>query len=159
MLCDKRGGKIVLVAHCILNQNSRVLGLAVEPGAIAEVVDFLVRCGVGIVQIPCPELAFAGLLRQPQTREQYDNVAFRENCRKIAVEVANQVGSYAKGGVKLVLVVGVDGSPSCGVKEPMGIFMEELRFALNKIGFSAPFCGISLENPSEDIVEMEKHLK
>ncbi|MEM2971336.1 MAG: hypothetical protein QW270_02805 [Candidatus Bathyarchaeia archaeon] len=159
MLGDKRSGKIVLVAHCVLNQNARVMGLAVKPGAIAEVVDFLVRCGVGIVQMPCPEFAFAGLLRQPKTREQYNNVAFREHCRSIAVEIANQIREYVKGGVKLMLVVGVDESPSCGVKEPSGIFMEELRFALDRIGVSVPFCGIHLENLGENVAEVGKHIK
>jgi predicted secreted protein len=159
MFSDKRSGKIVLVAHCILNQNARVLGLAGKPGAIAEVVDFLVHNGVGIIQLPCPEFAFAGLLRQPKTREQYDNAVFRGLCRRIAFEVVNQIGEYARGGVKLLLVVGVEGSPSCSVKAPSGIFMEELRSALEKIGVLAPFCGIRLESLSEDIAEIGKHIK
>jgi predicted secreted protein len=159
MLDDKRSWKIVLVAHCILNQNARVLGLADKPGAVGDVVDFLMRSGVGIIQMPCPEFTYAGLLRQPKTREQYDNTMFRRHCRKFADEIANQISEYAKGGVKLVLVVGVDGSPSCSVKEPSGIFMEELRSALNKHGFSAPFCEINLESLREDIAEMEKYVK
>jgi len=35
---DKRSGRIAVVAHCILNQNSRVLGLAERSGARAKVV-------------------------------------------------------------------------------------------------------------------------
>jgi predicted secreted protein len=159
MLGDRRSCEVVLVAHCILNQNSRVLGLAKKAGAVNEVVDFLVRSGVGIIQMPCPEFTYAGLLRQPKTREQYDNAMFRRHCRKIADEIANQIQEYVKGGVKLKLVVGVDGSPSCGVKETPGIFMEELRSALDKLGVSAPFCGIRLECLREDIAEMKKHVK
>lgn len=160
MFRDVRSGKVVLVAHCILNQNSRALGLAKKSGVVNEVVEFLVRSGVGIIQMPCPEFTYAGVSRQPKTREQYDNATFRVHCRKIADEIANQISEYAKGGVKLRLVVGVDGSPSCGVKgEVSGIFIEELRSALDKRGISAPFCGIRLESLGDDIAEMEKHVK
>lgn len=158
MFSDKRSGKIVLVAHCILNQNSRALGLAWKKGAVDEVVDFLMRSGVGIIQMPCPELTYAGSLRKPKTREQYNNATFRRHCRKIADKTTNQILEYAKGRVKLKLVVGVDGSPSCGVKETQGIFIEELHSALDKVGILPPFCGIRPESLREDIAEMKKYV-
>lgn len=39
LLKDKRSGRIAIVAHRVLNQNSRVLGLAERPVMIAEIVN------------------------------------------------------------------------------------------------------------------------
>ena len=43
------------LAHCILNANAKVAGIAQTPGAIPVIVEGLLRDGVGIVQLPCPE--------------------------------------------------------------------------------------------------------
>jgi len=126
---------------------------------INEIVEFLICREIGIIQMPCPELAYAGVARQPQTREQNDNARFRGCCRKIAEEIANQMQEYAKGGVKLKIVLGVDGSPSCSVNKNSGIFMEELRLKLDERGISALFYGISLEHLKDDIAELEKHIE
>lgn len=153
---DKRSGKIALVAHCLLNQNSRAVGLAKRSSIINEIVEFLVRKEIGIIQMPCPEFAYAGALRQPKTREQYNNAKFRKCCRKMTEDIANLVQEYAKTGVKLEIVLGVEGSPSCSVNEISGIFMEELRSKLDKLGISVPFYGISLERLKDDMAELER---
>jgi len=49
MLKDKRSEKIAIVAHCILNQNSRAQGLAERSSAIAEIVEFLMLNDMGII--------------------------------------------------------------------------------------------------------------
>jgi len=159
MFKDKRSGKIALVAHCTLNQNSRVLGLAERSNVITEIVEFLMRNDIGIIQMPCPELAYAGILRLPQTKAQYDNVMFRRHCRKIAEELANQIREYEKSGIKLKLVIGVDESPSCGVNETSGIFMEELRFALSETRISTPFYGINYKRLKDDVVKLKRYIR
>lgn len=176
MLKDKRSGKIAVVAHCILNQNSRVLGLAERPCAITEIVEFLIRNDIGVIQMPCPELSYAGILRRGQTKDQYDNAMFRRHCRKIVKEIVDQIREYARCGINTKIVIGVDGSPSCGVNETSrgnpcknmaehervkgsGILIEELRLALRKKKISIPFYGIRYERLPEDLVVMEKLLK
>jgi len=176
MLKDKRSEKIAVVAHCILNQNSRVLGLAKRSSAITEVVEFLIRNDMGIIQMPCPELSHAGILRKEQTRDQYDNAVFRKGCRKIAAEIVDQIREYSKAGIKTKMIIGVDGSPSCGVNKTskinpcksmaesqsvkgFGILMEELCLELRKKKFSIPFYGIRYERLSEDLDEMKKLVK
>jgi len=176
MLSDRRSGKIAVVAHCILNQNSRVLGLAERSNAITEVVEFLIRNDMGIIQMPCPELSHAGILRKEQTRDQYDNAVFRKGCRKIAAEIVDQIREYAKFGIKTKIVIGVDGSPSCGVNETStgdtcknmakhgsvkgsGILVEELHFALKKRKISIPFYGIRYKRLPKDLDIMERLLK
>jgi predicted secreted protein len=173
---DKRSGRIAIVAHCILNQNSRVLDLAERPGMITEIVGFLMHKKIGILQMPCPELAYAGVLRQPQTKDQYDTAMFRSHCRKIAKEIVDQTQDYAKCGIETEIIIGVDGSPSCGVNETSkgsscenmsknervkgsGILMERLRFALKERKIPIPFYGIRYERLSEDLANIEKLLK
>jgi len=155
---DKRSGKVAIVAHCILNQNSRALGLAKKSSAITEIAEFLMNKDMGIIQMPCPELAYSGLLRPPQTKDQYDNLKFRGHCRKIAEEVANQVEEFSKGGIKTKIIIGVDGSPSCGVKDS-GIFIEELRLILKERKIMMPFYGIRYERLFEDLAELEKLIR
>ena len=176
MFKDKRSGRIAIVAHCIINQNSRVLGLAVRSSVITEIVEFLMRNKIGIIQMPCPELSFAGILRRSQSKDQYDTVMFRGHCREIAEEIVDQIQKYAKCGINAEIVIGVDGSPSCGVNEVLkgnpceniskhervkgsGILIEELRFALKERKISIPFHGIRYERLPNDLVEIEKLLK
>ncbi|MEM3665821.1 MAG: 2-thiouracil desulfurase family protein [Candidatus Bathyarchaeia archaeon] len=156
---DRRSRRLALVAHCLLNQNSRASGLAERSSVVAEFLEFFMRHEIGIIQMPCPELAYAGVMRQPQTKEYYDNAFYRGYCRKIAEELANQVQEYENCGIKLKLVIGVNGSPSCGLNETMGIFMEELRSALAERQISTPFHGVRYGRIKEDIAQLEKLIK
>lgn len=164
MLRDRRSGKIALVAHCILNQNSRASGLVEKSSAITEIVELLIHNGLGIIQMPCPELAYAGVSRTPQTREQYDTATFRKRCKKIAEELASQIQEYEKSGIRLKIVLGVDESPSCGVNETLnvkvsGIFIEELHSALTKRKIIVPFYGIGYERLSWDLANLKKLIR
>jgi len=127
MLKDKRSGKIALIAHCILNQNSRVLGLAERPCAITEIIEFLICEEIAIVQMPCPELTYAGLLRKAQTRDQYNTAMFRRHCKRIVKEIVNQIEECEKCDMKVKIVIGVDGSPSCGVNKSSGEILAKTR--------------------------------
>lgn len=49
MIQDRRSRKIVVVAHCILNQNSRVRGIAYYVGMINEIVDVIRKHEVGVI--------------------------------------------------------------------------------------------------------------
>jgi predicted secreted protein len=159
VMSDKRGGKIALVVHCVLNQNSRASGLARRAGAMNEIVKWLMQKGIGIVQLPCPELTYAGASRPPQTKEQYDTPKYRNLCIKFAEDVAGQIQGYEKCGVRLILIVGIGRSPSCAVNEPSGILMEELRKALCERGISAPFYDIDSEGLKEDLTKLEELLR
>jgi len=181
MIQDKRGCKIVVVAHCILNQNSRVLGIAYYPGMVNEIVDILRKYDAGVIQMPCPELTYAGLLRWSQTKEQYDTPAFREHCRQIASHIADQVEEYLRNGFKVLAILGVDGSPTCGVDETSvgyeggylpkfaptreanlikapGILIEELQSELKKRKVTVPFKGIRDTRVTQDAAWLEKIL-
>ena len=170
MIQDKRSRKIVVVAHCILNQNSRVLGIAYYPGMINEIVDVLKKCEVGVIQMLCPELTYAGLLRRSQTKEQYDTPAFRRHCRQIASGIVDQIEEYINNGFKVLAVLGVDGSPTCGVDETStgykeakftkapGILIEELQSELKGRKVVVPMKGVEHTRASQDAAWLEKIL-
>ena len=100
MIYDVGSRKVVLVAHWVLNQDSRVSGLAQYPAVVPEIVDVLTRHNVGIVQMPCPELAYAGLARGSQTKEKYRTPQFRKHCKQIASSMAKQAQEYLQNHMK-----------------------------------------------------------
>lgn len=110
----ERTKKIAIVAHCLLNVNTKVHGLA-HYGAVHPQVRLLLDQGAGLVQLPCPETAHLGMKRWGMTRDQYDVPAYRRLCRGLAEPVADTLASLVADGCEIVGAWGVDGSPSCGV--------------------------------------------
>lgn len=68
---DARSKKVIFVAHCILNQNARINKCAYSPSVINPVIQELIKRGIGIIQMPCPETQILGLGRGAG-REIYD---------------------------------------------------------------------------------------
>ena len=64
---DVRSKKVVLVSHCILNQNSVVNDLARAKGAYREIVETIMDNDIGIHQLPCPETVSYTHLRAHET--------------------------------------------------------------------------------------------
>lgn len=126
----QRSKKILLVSHCILNQNTVIEGEARSLGAIPSALEWIYEEGLGVVQLPCPEFTFLGLERPPMTYEEYDNDAYREHCKKILKPVIEQIMEYKRCGYEITGVLGIQSSPSCDMKR--GVFMEELKLLLKK---------------------------
>ncbi len=100
-----QGEKVVTVAaHCLLNTLTRVKGLAPLPFQLEGPT----------VQLPCPEALYLGLERWAVTRNQLDVPQFRRFCRALIEEYADLLEMLAREGASLC-IVGVAGSPSCGV--------------------------------------------
>jgi predicted secreted protein len=153
---------VAFVAHCLLNQNSKVGDGAHCAGVYSPVIDVLRDKGWRIEQMPCPELAFTGLNRFWAVREQLDTRAYRQHCARLATAVAGMISARVQQGEDVVLV-GVEGSPSMGVhitsSDPArggrpewpegtaehtsgeGIFVEELRLELARRGIGFPRAG------------------
>jgi predicted secreted protein len=131
-LRDDRGRQVMLVSHCLLNQNTRYAGGATRPGAVGEAVDELVGAGYGIHQLPCPErLAWGGVLKRHTVRL-YDSKggplyplrgalvrAFAWWTRlaygRLARQVVRDVTDYQRSGITVAGIIGIGASPSCGV--------------------------------------------
>jgi predicted secreted protein len=164
MITDKRSGKIVVVSHCILNVHSLEDNLAIYPGMEQEVVELLKKKGVGIYQIPCPEIYLGGIFRKALPKEAYEHPKIRKAYRELAGKTAQTLGSYTKKGYRISAVLGAEASPTCGIEfvgrwkknvtgkrefprdvefvPGIGVFMEEFKAALDKIGIRPVWVGI-----------------
>ena len=159
MFDDHRSRKVILVLHCLLNQNARIDGCAYFPGAMGDAAKAVVDSGVGILQMPCPELHCLGLDRSGRIRDGAD-IGIREAllegegqkaCRNLVRYVMADVREYRKHGFQIIGVVGNDGSPACGVdithyvdgeRAGAGAFMEMLREELGELGVRVPFVAL-----------------
>jgi predicted secreted protein len=131
-LKDARARKVVFLSHCILNENTRYLGGAGRGGCVREIVEQCLAADIGMVQMPCPEqLAWGGVSKRLLLRTYgakgtlpyhfrrillpsilaYTRFVYRRAARR----TAKQIEDYLDSGYTVVGVVGVDGSPSCGV--------------------------------------------
>ncbi len=131
-VADKRSRQVIFLSHCLLNENTRYLGGACRATCVREVVEECMERDLGIVQMPCPEQqAWGGVLKRTMLRayglrgKTLDRLrplmlwAFLFHTklmyRRLAWRVAKQAHDYARSGFTVVGVVGIDGSPSCGV--------------------------------------------
>ena len=163
MFDDVRSKRVVLLAHCLLNQNSISDGTADFPSQFEKIIEFLMINHIGLIQMPCPELQCLGLDRgdrhgseRPLLKE---NTRIRELLsepeqlhilRQKAELLVRQIREYLTHGFQVLGVIGVDRSPSCGVattsmdgaEEPgRGVFMEILADTLDENGITIPMVG------------------
>lgn len=129
---DERSKRVIFVSHCLLNENTRYLGGAFRPGGVDELVGGFQREGMGICQMHCPEQrAWGGALKRyllPIYGSQgtllyrlrhvllplflfYTRLVYR----RLVKEVVRDIEDYVRSGFEVVGIVGVGGSPSCGV--------------------------------------------
>jgi predicted secreted protein len=161
---DKRSGQIVVVSHCIMNVHSLEDDLAIYPGLEREVIELLIKKGVGIYQIPCPEVELSGIFRKALPKDAYEHPKIRAFYREMAENLSKTLNSYVRKGYKIVAVIGAEASPTCGIdyvgswKEDAegkkvfprdvefvpgrGVFMEEFQAALEKIDVRPEWVGI-----------------
>jgi len=155
---------IVVVSHCIVNVHSLEDNLAIYPGLEEEVVKLFIKKGVGIFQIPCPEVELAGIFRKPLPKESYDHPKIRRIYRALAERVTQTLSWYVKKGYRIAAVIGAEGSPACGIdrigrwkkgtkgkKEfprdiefvsGTGVFMEEFKASLARLNIYPEWIGI-----------------
>ena len=164
MFTDVRSQKVVLIAHCLLNQNSISDGTAVYPAAFKDMIQMFLDADVGIVQMPCPELCCLGLdrgnIRGADSPVVVENTRIRREMQKtdtyekltsLADYVMLQLLEYRKYGFKILGIIGANRSPNCGVEttsncdqetDGMGLFMEILNRRLAAENLSIPMLGI-----------------
>jgi predicted secreted protein len=164
---DCRGRKVVLVPHCVLNQNARVAGAAERPAAVVELVIGLIERDVGILQMPCPELCIFGLDRaNVQVESKLRNPVGRSMSRRLARDLVQQVRTYLDCGIDILGVLGKNGSPSCGVEQTWsggvcsgsGAFIEELAAELHEKNISLEMTGIRDSEPARAIAIVDRWL-
>ena len=171
---SKKDRKIILIAQCLVNPYCRVHILGQNFPLSHELMNYLMEKRVGIIQYPCPETTAMGLKRNPQGRQQYYNIFFRNHCKELLKVPMLMVREFIRSNYRLVGYIGLENSPTCGIhwgehnvnryntespnpveqpepNEPvlMGIMAEILSEELNKEGNYAPFLELPVKEPAE----------
>jgi predicted secreted protein len=157
---DGRSRRFVAMIDCMLNQNARDLGAARFPAMNFDLLRLCHENHVGILQMPCPEIAALGFKRTrapgQSIRAALDTVAGRHCCAETAVNVADRIAAQLADGNQLLAVLGGNQqSPGCavhagasGLGEDSGIFLQALQAELDKRCIAATFRGIRDADPA-----------
>ncbi len=154
---DLRGGRVVFLIECLLNQNARDLGAAETPATVRPLIDLLADREIGLVQIPCPEIACLGFARQRAPGERIRQALGAPEpaacCARLAIATADRIQCYLEQSYQVLAVLGGnEQSPGCAVlqsaggsgplTEQSGIFMLALSAELDRRGLRVPFHGV-----------------
>ena len=107
--------RVILICQCLVNPYCRVHILGQNFPLSLEVTGYLLRKNVGIIQYPCPETTAMGLMRNPQGRQQYDNIFFRNHCKELLQVPMLMVREFLKNRYRLCCFIGLENSPTCGI--------------------------------------------
>jgi predicted secreted protein len=179
MFNDCRGKKIVFLAHCVLNQNAKLDRCAHHQGAITKLINVLLENGIGIVQLECPEMLYLGLDRESDSAS-ISNIESEDTriadrmaehgaqaiVDRIARNTVQQIVDYQKNGFIVLGLIGINGSPTCGVEttwanghEPLGqgVLISSISRHLRDAGQVVPMRGIKaldVDHAVETILEI-----
>lgn len=180
MFSDARSKKIVLVAHCILNQNSISDGTADFPGTNEEIVKLLLHSKIGILQMPCPELNCLGLDRgdihggerpvieeNSRIRNALKTTPASRVLKTLVDQLVFQIEEYLHNGFDILGIVGINRSPSCGVNttsidnlevEGEGVFIKALHEELKRRNIEIKRVGIKDSEMDKAILTIKELL-
>jgi len=172
--------EVLVLSHCILNRATRwwQKGKSLERniGPVSPVVGSLARRKIGAVQLPCPEFTFFGNPRPPATKGEYESLpGFRRHCENHARESAKNLKTLITKGtgpkIRVLAVVGIERSPSCGVEYvprtvdgetryvgEKGFFLELLERELERLETTVPFVGVDLHEPDNFCKKLDELL-
>ncbi|MDD5614406.1 MAG: hypothetical protein PHQ54_04985 [Candidatus Omnitrophica bacterium] len=154
---SKKDKRIILIAQCLINPYCRVHILGQNFPLSYELTEYLMRKKVGIIQYPCPETTAMGLKRNPQGRQQYDNIFFRNHCKELLKIPVLMVKEFIKNGYRLICFIGLENSPTCGIhwgRHKINRYGTESPNPLDKPDDKAPvLMGIMAEILSEDFLK------
>ena len=158
--------KVIFVPHCLLNHNVRVNR---RDKTTKDLIELFLDADVGIVQIPCPEVEFnGGLNRSIRSKKAYDTKNYRNYCRKLSLEILENVEKYLKAKYNVLGILGVEFSPTCAVHRidngkkivpGKGILIEELETEMQKKNFQVPLIPTNLNNIFSTIENLDILLK
>ncbi len=175
--------KIIFVSHCMINTASKVMKYDMDFNTPEEALrkQFLIKAienNVHLIQLPCPEFTLYGANRWGHTKDQFDNPFFRDHCKNILVPIVQQMREYygQKDKFEVTGIIGINGSPSCGVAytckghwgggfsghndivavlqtirsdEDKGVLFEVLEEMLIEANIKTKIIGLNPQNPHE----------
>lgn len=177
MFTDARSKRVILVAHCILNQNAISDGTAAFPGMDEAVVRRILASGAGILQLPCPEVRCLGLDRgdekgglhpvleeNTRIRQALEEPTAAHRLSELTEAVVREIEDYQRHDFHVLGIVGIDRSPSCGVNTTSqgnqevpgrGCFMDALQVALARRGLALHCIGIKASQPDVALARID----
>ena len=181
MFTDARSKKVVLVAHCILNQNSISDGTADFPSQVKEIVQIFIKKDIGIIQMSCPELMCLDLDRgdvhgaerpvvveNTRIRASLNKPNPKKKIHSLVKQTIHQIKEYRKNGFSILGIVGINRSPSCGVNTTsmdnkevsgQGVFIKALQEELKKDKIKLKFVGIKTSKMKEAVKSIKELIK
>ena len=165
-----RSKRVVFVSHCLLNQNTRAINQEKYPGVVKDVMELFLEAGIGVVQLPCPQIEHngGGIKRKFRPSKVLKENGYRTECKKMSTSIIKQIEKYLKEDYNVVGIVGVEFSPTCAVHQVnngkknvpgRGIFIEELESKMQKKNFQVPIIGVNLNNIYSSTEKIQSLLK
>lgn len=105
----------MIVSHCLLNPSTRVHLLGRRYQVAEAITSYFLSKHISIIQLPCPEFTAMGYWRNPQGRQQYDNVFFRKHCRRSLESYVDMICELTNNDNTLLCFIGIQGSPNCSI--------------------------------------------
>ena len=163
----ERNKKVVFVSHCLLNQNARPVGKERFAGPFRDLINMFAEAGIGIVQLPCPQMEFNGGLNRRSKASTPASGTYRNNCKKLSSNLIKQVENYIKNDYKVVGILGVEFSTTCAVHQTnngrknvpgKGVLIEEIEQEMQKKNFQVPIIGVNLNNTFSSVEKIQSLL-
>jgi predicted secreted protein len=157
---DPRSRKVLFLSHCILNQNSRIVGCADFPAVFEPLLLYLQKSRLGLIQMPCPELYCLGLGRT-DVRPGLESNGGMARMEFLIDDLIFTIREYLFQGFRVVGILGKEGSPACGVtttwrderiQDGEGVWVEEIRKRLAREQLDVPMIGV-LDHQQEKTIE------
>ena len=108
---DNESKDITVIAHCLMNKPSRILGFNAPMFKHAS-TDAKRQ---NIIQLPCPEMIYFGIDRREITKDQLDHPNYIRFCHELFKPFADMIEQFADTGMS-IRIIGVPKSPSCGAE-------------------------------------------
>ena len=145
-----RGKNLILISHCILNQNAVIRDWERASGAFGDIIRILLDHDIGILQLPCPEFSYLGESRPPLTKSEYNTPEYLVHCSHLVALETKSLQEYFSQGYRILGVLGIAKSPSCDTQNDRGLFLDTL---LSRAAES----GVHLESIDVSVDYLEGH--
>lgn len=154
--------KILIISHCLLNNAAKLQSneddLKDEDDLRKEMLKIALEKDIQIFQLPCPEYTLYGPRRWGHSKNQFENPFYKSHCKKILSQIIDEIeGYYIENELyEILAIVGVDGSPSCGIDYTYKSDLWMGEFSNRKSNLEDDLKSIKRENISGSFMEILK---